>query len=75
MTLLTTMSVAPTAAGRLWTTIRRVLRPVRREPMHAPAIKLDGRLLADVGLTEQDVLGVEGRYWREREQLQRAWSL
>jgi hypothetical protein len=57
-------------------TLRRMLaRSPRRRALPGPVIKLDRRLLADVGLTEQDVLGVEGMYWREWDRSRLHWSL
>ncbi|MDN2579372.1 hypothetical protein [Aquibium sp. ELW1220] len=74
MSLLTVMPTVPTAARRFWTVLLRML-PARAKPVAAVPVKLDARLLADIGLTEQDVLSVERRYWREWEKSQRAWNL
>lgn len=74
MSLLTVMPTVPTAARRFWTVLSRML-PARPKPPAAGPAKLDARLLADIGLTEQDVLSVERRYWREWEKSQRTWNL
>ena len=75
MTLLNILSAPPTVVRRFWTSIARRLRPHRPRARPAVAVKLDKHLLDDIGLTEEDVLGVEGRYWREWEKSQRAWNL
>ena len=68
------ISSSPARLATLWARIARLL--ARRRPRRpAVAAKLDKRLLDDIGLTEEDVLGVEGRFWREWEKSQRSWNL
>ncbi|RST88004.1 hypothetical protein EJC49_02365 [Aquibium carbonis] len=70
----TRISRYPAKLATLWIRIAPLL--ARRRPRRPSlATKLDKRLLDDVGLTEEDVLGVEGRYWREWERSQRSWNL
>lgn len=74
MSLMTTVAAVPASARRFWTILSGLRRARPKRPA-VLALKLDERLLADVGLTEQDVLGVERSYWREWARSQRAWNL
>lgn len=75
MTLLDRNATSPAWLGAFWTRLARLLLRRRRPKRPAVPARLDKRLLDDIGLTEKDVLGVEGQYWREWEKSQRSWNL
>lgn len=53
----------------------RTLRRRSRRRLIDLANRPDDRLLRDIGLTRQEVLGVQGTFWRELERTRKPWSL
>ncbi|MGY6707604.1 MAG: hypothetical protein ACXIVF_04700 [Rhizobiaceae bacterium] len=55
--------------------LRRILRRRTCRRLTDLANRPDDRLLRDIGLTREEVLGVEGTFWRELERTRKPWSL